>query len=44
MAVRRFLVVDDDCDDTELFAEAVESVVPPSSSINPCVRKKWIVI
>jgi CheY-like chemotaxis protein len=34
MAVRRFLVVDDDCDDTELFAEAMESVDASVSCLN----------
>ena len=34
MALKRFLVVDDDCDDTELFAEAVGSVDASVSCLN----------
>lgn len=34
MSLRNFLVVDDDCDDTELFAEALEAVDASTSCLN----------
>jgi CheY-like chemotaxis protein len=34
MSARKFLLVDDDCDDTELFSEAMESVDASVSCLN----------
>jgi CheY-like chemotaxis protein len=40
MAARKFLVVDDDCDDTELFAEAIASVDASVSCYNAADGKQ----
>jgi CheY-like chemotaxis protein len=39
METRKFLVVDDDCDDTELFAEAIGSLDAAVSCLNACDGK-----